>query len=166
MIRRAKLQEIPDILRITKACAADMASRGIYQWNANYPSFEIIEHDLQRDELYVLRIGSGLVGLIVLSRFMDREYREVNWLTPDGDNMYIHRLAVHPNLQGNGYARQLMAFAEEMAKKAGAISLRLDTFSQNKRNQRFYEQRGYKKLGDIYFPLQSTLPFHCYELVL
>jgi hypothetical protein len=31
LIRQAKILEIPDILRITKACAAHMAGNGIYQ---------------------------------------------------------------------------------------------------------------------------------------
>jgi ribosomal protein S18 acetylase RimI-like enzyme len=59
-----------------------------------------------------------------------------------------------------------MSFAEEFAQKNNYASVRLDTFSVNKRNQRFYELRGYKKLGDIYFPKQSEFPFHCYELIL
>ena len=46
------------------------------------------------------------------------------------------------------------------------VSIRLDTFSQNKRNQQFYEQRNYVKLENIYFPNQSEFPFHCYEKVL
>jgi len=33
-------------------------------------------------------------------------------------------------------------------------------------NQKFYELRGYKKLGSIYFPKQSEHPFYCYEFVL
>jgi ribosomal protein S18 acetylase RimI-like enzyme len=165
MIRRAKLQEIPDILRITDACATQMASHGIYQWNSYYPSYEILEQDVLRDELYVLTNQPEIVGLIVISKVMDPQYKNVSWLTPDGDNLYIHRLAVHPEYQGKGYAQQLMGFAEDFAKKAGAVSIRLDTFSQNRKNQRFYGQRGYKKLGDVYFPGQSVDPFHCYELV-
>ena len=42
----------------------------------------------------------------------------------------------------------------------------LDTYSKNIRNQKFYEARGYKKLGDVYFPHKNDQPFHCYELVL
>jgi ribosomal protein S18 acetylase RimI-like enzyme len=87
-------------------------------------------------------------------------------LTKNKNNIYIHRLAVHPNLQGKGYAQQLMKFAEHYAQENNVLSIRLDTFSQNKRNQKFYELRGYKKLGDIFFPKQSKHPFHCYELVL
>lgn len=58
-----------------------------------------------------------------------------------------------------------MNFAEETAQKNNAVSVRLDTFSQNKRNQKFYETRGYQKLESIYFPKQSKHPFYCYELV-
>ena len=80
--------------------------------------------------------------------------------------MYIHRLAVHPEYQGKGFAQKMMDYAEDYARKENYISVRLDTFSQNHRNQRFYEARGYQKLGDIYFPKQSVHPFHCYELIL
>ena len=59
-----------------------------------------------------------------------------------------------------------MTFAENYARANQYSSVRLDTFSQNKRNQLFYETRGYHKLGDIYFPEQSDDHFHCYELVL
>jgi ribosomal protein S18 acetylase RimI-like enzyme len=59
-----------------------------------------------------------------------------------------------------------MSFAEKKAKEKQYDSVRLDTFSQNLGNQTFYEKRGYKKLGDIYFPKQSKHPFHCYELIL
>ncbi len=59
-----------------------------------------------------------------------------------------------------------MDFAEQFAIEHNYSSIRLDTFSQNKRNQKFYELRNYKRLDDIYFPKQSEFPFHCYELVL
>ncbi len=166
MIRQAKIIEIPDILVITKACATDMAKKGIFQWNEHYPSKEAFEKDIVRSELYVLKIENRIIGTIVISTYMDEEYAQIDWLTPDKDNIYIHRLAVHPNFQGKGFARKLMDFAENYALEKGCLSVRLDTFSQNPRNQRFYEARGYQKLGDINFPKQSEHPFHCYELVL
>ena len=150
MIRRAKISEIPDIFTITQACAKKMQENGIFQWNEHYPSKEAFQKDIDRGELSV----------------MDEEYKPIQWLTPNGNSVYIHRLSVHPNLQGKGLAQQMMDFAENHAREHGFVSVRLDTFSQNKRNQRFYEQRGYQKLGDIYFPKQSMHPFHCYELVL
>ena len=166
MIRRAKISEIPDILTITQACAKKMQENGIFQWNEHYPSKEAFQKDIERGELFVVEEKNTVQGTIVISTLMDKEYKPIQWLTPNGNSVYIHRLSVHPNLQGKGLAQQMMDFAENHAREHGFVSVRLDTFSQNKRNQRFYEQRGYQKLGDIYFPKQSVHPFHCYELVL
>ncbi|RTE54633.1 GNAT family N-acetyltransferase [Arenibacter aquaticus] len=166
MIRLAKNLEIPHILNITKACAKSMIDQGIYQWNEHYPSHEAFERDIARKELYVLEVNNKILGTIVISTYMDEEYLPVKWLTANQRNIYIHRLAVHPEEQKKGYAQKLMDFAEAYARKADFVSVRLDTFSQNSRNNSFYQARGYQKLGDIFFPKQSEFPFHCYELIL
>jgi len=159
----AKTSEIPEILSLTRACARKMISNGIYQWNEHYPSQEAFQKDIHRGELYVFKKEGKIVGTIVLSDFMDAEYKDIDWLTKNEHNLYIHRLAVHPEAQHQGNARILMDFAQDFAKKSLCPSIRLDTFSQNHRNQRFYEARGYKRLGTIYFPKQSEHPFYCYE---
>ncbi|NND63605.1 MAG: GNAT family N-acetyltransferase [Flavobacteriaceae bacterium] len=166
MIRLAKVQEIEEIMSITRACAVKMISEGIYQWNEHYPHIEAFQNDLMRNELYVLIEENKLVGSITISTVKDEEYIPIKWLTEDNLNYYIHRLAIDPTFQHKGYARKLMDFAEDFAKKKQANSIRLDTFSKNRRNQRFYESRGYRRLGNIYFPKQSEHPFYCYELVL
>lgn len=166
MIRKATLKDIEEIIKITKACARFMISKGIYQWNEHYPNNAAFKNDVLRNELYVIESKKTLVGCVVISSFMDEEYIPISWLTENGHNIYIHRLAIHPNYQGKGYAQKLMDFAENFAKVNNYSSVRLDTFSQNKRNQKFYELRGYKRLGNIYFPKQSQHPFYCYELVL
>ncbi len=166
MIRRAKIEEITEILELTDACAQHMIEGGIFQWNEHYPSEQAFIKDIARDELYVIEVEGSIIGVIAITTSIDKEYVPVQWLTQNGNNLYVHRLAVHPGFQGRGYAQKLMSFAEKMAKEKQYDSIRLDTFSKNQRNQRFYEQRSYKKLGDIYFPQQSEYPFHCYELIL
>ena len=166
MIRRAKLPEIKDILKVTRACAQKMVDNGIYQWNEHYPTEQAFLDDLKRNELYVNEHNGRIIGAIVISTHMDEEYIPIKWLTPNGNNTYIHRVCIHPEFQGKGFAQAMMDFAEDFSRSNGFDSVRLDTFSQNKRNQQFYEQRGYQKLGDIFFPKQSEHPFHCYELVL
>ena len=166
MIRKATLNDIDGIIDITKACAKYMIARNIFQWNEHYPNRTPFENDVKRDELYVLEIENRIIGCIVISIVMDDEYIPIKWLTPNENNIYIHRLAIHPKHQGKGYARELMNFAEIFAKHNKFASIRLDTFSQNNRNQKFYELRGYQKLGDIFFPKQSKHPFYCYELTL
>ncbi|WP_298417666.1 GNAT family N-acetyltransferase [uncultured Kordia sp.] len=165
-IRKATTTDIESLLIITKACAKHMIANAIFQWNENYPNKTAFENDVDRNELYVLLDVHEIVGCLVVSSLMDEEYKTIDWLSPDDKNLYIHRLAVHPKHQGKGYAQHLMNFAESFAIENNYRSIRLDTFSKNHRNQKFYELRGYKKLGNIYFPKQSVYPFYCYERVL
>lgn len=166
MIRKARLTDIDTILVITRSCARYMTAQGIHQWNEHYPNKQAFINDVKRNELYVLEDQNNIIGSLVVSSLMDEEYLAIQWLTPNDNNVYIHRVAIDPEHQGQGNAQKLMAFAEQFARDNNYSSIRLDTFSQNQRNQKFYELRGYKKLGDIYFPKQSEHPFYCYELVL
>lgn len=165
-IKKAIKENIDSILTITQACGNALAENSIYQWNEEYPSKEVFLTDLERDELYVLEVENTILGCITISTFMDEEYKTVDWLTKDENNIYIHRLAVHPDSQGKGYAQSLMTFAENYAKKNNFQSVRLDTFSQNPRNLKFYPKRGYQKTGEIYFPRIKEYSFHCFELIL
>lgn len=166
MIRLACAKDLEPLMALTRVCAKHMIAKGIYQWNEHYPPLSAFENDIKREELFVLEIDGSVQGCIVMSTFKDAEYIPIKWLSQTENNLYIHRLAVHPNLQGQGYAQKLMDYAESYARENKFESVRLDTFSQNKRNQKFYELRGYKRLGNIYFPKQSDHPFYCYELLL
>ena len=166
MIREGTIKDIDAILNITKTCARHMINKQIYQWNEHYPNKKAFENDVIRKELVVIETNSELIGCITVSTFMDDEYVPVSWLTPNENNLYVHRLAVHPEFQGKGFAQKLMDYAENYAKTNSFASIRLDTFSKNERNQKFYEVRGYQRLGNIMFPKQSKYPFYCYELVL
>lgn len=166
MIRKGRLTDIVSVLELTKACATNMINNNIFQWNASYPNAQAFRSDSNRNELYVLEINKKIIGCIVISTIMDKEYIPVKWLTKNINNIYIHRLAVHPKQQKKGYAQELMAFAENYAINNNYTSIRLDTFSLNDRNQKFYELRNYNRLGSIFFPKQSEAPFYCYEKVL
>ena len=166
MIRKATASDLATIKELTEACAKGMQEKGIFQWNEHYPSLERLQEDINKKELYVLEENNVLEGIVVLTPDMDEEYIPVEWFTPNGNNLYVHRLATHPKKWGSGNGRKLMDFAEAFAKEQKYISVRLDTFSKNERNQKFYEARGYKRLGNIYFPKQSEHPFYCYEKVL
>lgn len=166
MIRKAKIEELQEIKSLTEACAKAMIEKEIYQWNEHYPSREKLRNDINKKELFVYEEHGRILGIIVITESIDEEYLPVKWLTEGNSNLYIHRLATHPEVWGQGYAQKLMDYAEDFAKKNKYESVRLDTFSQNRRNQKFYESRGYKKLENIFFPMQSQHPFYCYELII
>ena len=166
MIRVALKKDLTKIIEITKACAKHMCAMGIFQWNENYPSLEAFEKDLENGELFVLQKENKVIGAIVISTKKDEVYESIDWLTADATNGYLHRLCIHPSHQGNGHARSLLDYAENYLKTLGAISVRLDTFSKNLRNNNLYQARGYKRLGNVYFKEKSPFPFYCYEKLL
>lgn len=166
MIQKARLDDLNEIYALTKNCAAFMIKNHIFQWNENYPSKQILQNDIELEQIWKLEIEKIIIGIIVLTEIEDFEYKNVQWLTKNYRNLYVHRLAVHPNFQRRGYAQKLMDFAENYAINHNFKSIRLDTFSKNSRNMKFYAFRNYQKLEPIYFPKQSKFPFYCYEKVL
>jgi len=165
MIRLAQKSDLDRVLQITRLCAREMESRKVFQWNEHYPDRQSFVNDINNNELYVYCIQDMVIGCVSICAFMDEVYSKVSWKTDGKNSVYIHRLAVDPKHQKQGIGSKLMDFAENESKLSGVESIRLDTFSQNIVNQNFYEKRGYVKLEDIYFPLQSEHPFHCYELL-
>ena len=165
-IRKAKTEDIETILSIISACTKDLISKEIFQWSQEYPNKEAFENDLAYNWLYIITENTKTIGSISITPHMVKEYNSVKWLSKTSNNLYIHRLAVDPKMQGKGCAQKLMDFAENYGRQNNYESIRLDTFSKNTRNQKFYEQRGYIKLENVYFPSQSQDPFYCYELIL
>ena len=166
MIRKGGFNDLNTLLELVTACRLKMEEQLIFQWNHTYPLAKDFETDIQRDELFVKEQSGEILGCIVLSSVMDEFYKTISWKNPKHKALYVHRLAVLPKYQGQGVARELMDYAENFANANGYQSIRLDTFSQNKRNQKFYLARGYTQLEPIYFPHQSEFPFYCYELIL
>ena len=166
MIRKALKNDLLLIKNITEACTQHLIEQEIFQWNQDYPSLAVFKKDIEEEALYVYEKKNEILGCIMFSKEKDPLYNQIEWLTLDDQNLYVHRLAVHPESQKQGIARKLMDFVERFALQNDIESVRLDTFSQNPRNIRFYEARGYKNLGDVYFVNQSQYPFHCFEKVL
>lgn len=167
MISNGKPEELNSILELTRACGRHMRENGIDQWDENYPDIDSLRRDIESKTLFAYRENDEVIGIVVLNETQDPEYAEINWSTRESDrNIVVHRLAVSPDHQGKGIARKIMDFAEEWAKENDFDAIRLDTFSQNPRNQRFYKNRGYTELGSVYLSYKKEHPYFCYELLL
>ena len=165
-IELAEINDINDIMKMIHDCANDLIGQNIFQWNEKYPNRDIFLTDIEKKNLFIYKNNSGVIGCVALSYDKDIEYNDIKWLTKDDKNLYVHRLAVDPKYQKKGIGRLLMDFAEDYARDNKLKSVRLDTFSKNERNNRFYKSRKYTQLDDVYFPNQSEFPFHCYEKIL
>ncbi len=59
----------------------------------------------------------------------------------------LYSVAVSPMARGQGIAKELIAAAEEEARKRGAIFMRLEVRAGNKAARKLYEGLGYRQFG-------------------
>ena len=163
-IRRAKANDLNKVMEIVKLCTQNLIKANIFQWNDSYPNLNTFKEDVVKKNLYLLiSKDENIIGCVSITYVMDDFYKNIDWITQNKNNIYVHRLAIHPSFQNKGYGKSIMKFIEKKAILEKCYSIRLDTFSINKKNNAFYKKIGFYKLGKIYFPDQSEFPFHCFE---
>lgn len=156
------LNDLPKIMALIKNCIIDMESHGIYQWNDYYPTLAIFEEDIKKGSLFIMEDQGECLSIITIDEEQSPEYQQLKWRYIEGKALVIHRLAVDPVWQKRGIGRRLMDFAENYALNFGYASIRLDAYTGNPRAFKLYENRGYQKVGQLFFPGRE-LPFFCYE---
>ncbi len=162
---KAGMDMLGDIRRLLSAAVKDMKTRGETQWDENYPGLDLLLGDIETGSMFLMVDDGNVIGMIVLTAEQEPEYLDVDWSDKDGKAVVIHRVAVHPSLQGTGIGGKLFDFAEVYALDNGFSSIRIDTFSGNPRMKRLIESKDYLRRGEIHFQTHEP-PFICYEKML
>jgi ribosomal protein S18 acetylase RimI-like enzyme len=68
-------------------------------------------------------------------------------LLPRPDHLLLDNIAVHPDHQGRGLGRRLVAFAESEARRLGYAELRLYTHERMTENIALYTRLGFRETG-------------------
>lgn len=105
-IIKAKEQDLSGILDIISKCIRHMESQGIYQWGEFYPNSDVIKNDIKKEDSYVLKDNGKCLAYVAINEEQSTEYSQINWLTDGRKVLVIHRLSVHPELQGRGTAKK------------------------------------------------------------
>ena len=61
----------------------------------------------------------------------------------DGTSAYLHKLAVHPSKQGQGFAHRLLRHAVDLTRARGVEFLRLDCIGDRPKLRAVYERFGF-----------------------
>lgn len=163
IIEQAKSGDFDEILSLYRACGELMRAQGIIQWGQDYPRPSDLMDDIDKGELYVLKVPK-IGAVVTINENQDPVYQTVNWLSPENSrNLIVHRLGTHPAYQGQGLASKLMDFCENFAKENGYDSIRLDTYELNPKNLRFYQKRNYQFIGKVDLGMGHQGLFHCLE---
>ena len=155
MIEMAKEEDRGEIRELYRM----QIGREFCPWTEHYPTDEEITFDLSRDALYVMREQGQIIAAISLEDdpaidVLDCWTKE---LLPAGE---LARLAVHPDYQNRGLARQMLQFGMERWKEKGVKSIHFLVNRFNVKAIRSYSVFGFRVVGTCEMYEQ---PFLCYE---
>ena len=153
MIRLAEIYDIPAVTAIYEAIH-DREARGeiTVGWQRGvYPTADTARDAVEKREMYVLTDGGRVVASGKINREQMPAYAEVDWRCPAPDDrvLVLHTPTVDPACRGRGYARQFLAFYEDMAREMGCATLRIDTNERNAAARAMYAKHGYTESGII-----------------
>jgi GNAT superfamily N-acetyltransferase len=161
-IVQAKDSDFIEILYLLRVCIMDMNEKGQKHWNSAYPGPDLIQADLERSSIYVMKDKGVCKGMVTLDSEEPEEYKGIQWTHKARNPLYIHRLAVHPVWQGQGIARKLILFSEEFAMRNGYDALRVDVFSDSMHARNLCNKNSFKEAGN-YLSFFQQQPFICYD---
>jgi ribosomal protein S18 acetylase RimI-like enzyme len=164
-IDRAEFSDALSVMQIITLCVVHLRAQGIYQWDEIYPNLQVVEEGARSESLFVIRHEGTCVASVCLNDVQPEQYRAMHWRCPKGRALVIHRLCVHPEWQRRGTGRHLMDCTENFAREHSFSCLRLDCYTGNPRALALYEQRGYQRIGQAFFP-RRELPFACFEKIM
>jgi len=151
ILRKAKEQELAEIVLIFKKAISKMSTQNIFQWDDKYPDEEILRKDILKGELHVLCEGEVIKACVVLNETQNIEYQTGEWQYSEGKIGVVHRLCIHPDYQGQGNGTILMQLVEAYLREGGYHIIRLDTFAPNRIARSLYEKMGFTYAGEVTF---------------
>lgn len=116
------------------------------QWNENYPSLEIIQNDIDRQQCYVVEQNNHIVATFVLAKGTDPTYQHIEqgkWLNNELPYATIHRIASDYGVKHIG--RFIINWCQTQIE-----NLRADTHRDNLVMQHLLATTGFKYCGIIY----------------
>tara|TARA_Y100001978_G_scaffold203481_1_gene229769 strand:+ start:1339 stop:1863 length:525 start_codon:yes stop_codon:yes gene_type:complete len=162
--REAVIDDLPEIWNIIQQAIQRRKEEGSNQWQDGYPNPEVITHDIEHKQGYVLTEGETVIGYTAVLINDEPEYErlEGEWITND-DFVVFHRVAISENHLGKGYAKKMMTSIEAYALDKKIYSIKADTNHDNEPMKRIFETLGYQFCGRVYF---RGSPRNAFEKVL
>ena len=131
MIRRARAEDRAAVEAIVHAAYA------IYIDRIGKPPGPMLDD-------YARLIADGLVSVLEDAH---RTIAAIIVLVPHPAHLLLDNIAVRPDRQGQGFGRQLIAFAEAEARRLGFTELRLYTHEKMTENIALYKRLGFVETG-------------------
>jgi tRNA (guanine37-N1)-methyltransferase len=142
-ITPATAGDVPELHVLTRACWVQEAiANDTLEIPALTETLDDLRASLDTTQTWVARSAGRLVGSVRTSRH--------------GDDWFIGRLCVVPDLQGRGLGRRLLEHAEATAPD-GIRTFSLNTGAQSTDNLRMYRKAGYRLAPEVVPPVPGAV---------
>lgn len=120
-------------------------------WDEEYPSMEIVEHDLEHQRVLVMRDAeSSIVAAIAISdEDEDFEGADIHWYPDVTRFIALSRLGVDKRFQGKGIAKKMLIAAMDLCRQRGYEAVRFLVSKSNPAPQRAYAKLNFDVCGEI-----------------
>jgi len=157
VIRQALPAESAHVASVLAASAEALRARGELLWTSAEVSAEAIEQDVRGGLYYLGCDADGPAGVFRLQPEDQLFWPDI----PAATSLFLHKLAVRPDKQGQGLAHALLRHALICTRQAGRRYLRLDCIGGRPKLRAVYESFGFKHHSDC--KLGATV-FHRFAL--
>lgn len=158
-IVQAEEKDKEEILRLYKT----QLGREFCPWDETYPGEKEIEFDLSRDALFVMKDEKGKI-IASISIDEDEAVEKLECWTPElQPGKELSRLAVDPDYQNYGLAREMLQYGMQILYSQGYKSVHFLVNRHNKKALRSYAALNFQTVGECELYDQ---PFLCYEKAL
>jgi GNAT superfamily N-acetyltransferase len=162
MISAATLGDADELAALRCAVALEMTLEyGEGDWSARPSKAEVVRQ-LRASHVLVARRDARIIGTVRLARPLIGAF-DSSAFTPVEKPLYVLGLAVAPQFRGRGEGRQLMAAANDAARKVGAQALWLDAYDHEAGAGPFYMKCGFARVGVL---KHRGVPLICFESLL
>ena len=152
--RKAKLEDIDEIMVAVEDARALLKEEGNGQWQFGYPNRDDFLNDINNNDLYVVLSDDGEIASVCAITGYEEAYMhlyEGKWLT-NYDYLVMHRVAVKKKYRGQGFGKALFEVFIEEGKKRGIKSLRIDTHKNNSLLIHLFDLYGFIYCGKAILP--------------
>ena len=157
MLRKTKLEELEQVMKIIEDGRTFLKEQGINQWQHGEPGRETIINDINEGISYVFEKSGEIVATVMLSSFDEDYEKSLTLWTTNSSYLAIHRISTASDLCNQGIAREIMEVIHILAKSQNIKFLRIDTHFDNKIMKKFLSNLGFEKRGIIKLSIKNIL---------
>ena len=157
MLRKTKLEELEQVMKIIEDGRTFLKEQGINQWQHGEPSRETIINDINEGVSYVFEKWGEIVATAMLSSFDEDYERSPTLWTANSSYLAIHRISTTSDLCNQGIAREMMEDIYLLAKSQNINFLRIDTHLNNNIMRKFLSNFGFIEKEIIKLSMKNIL---------